>query len=114
MKYIPKVVDYKKMNWEEASKRYDENMEHLEECDKKARDADNIVGRYIQHQFADGYAVYQITRKNKDSVRIQVCTGLGDDWVLPAWGRTCTIDMETALRFLKWRDSMLELFGEAR
>jgi hypothetical protein len=111
MKYVPKLVDWKEMKWEEVSKIYDENREQLEECDKKARDANRMVGRYIQHQFADGYAVYQIIKSYKDTVRIRVCTGLGDDWVLPAWGRECTIDMDTALRFLGWRDSMLELFG---
>jgi hypothetical protein len=111
MKYVPKSVDYKKMGWEETSKIYDENREQLEVCDKQARDANRLVGRYIQHTFADGYAIYQIIKTNKHSVRIRVCTGLGDDWVLPAWGQECTIDMETALQFVGWRDSMRELFS---
>ena len=111
MEYVPKLVDYRKMGWEETSKIYDENRDQLEMCDRKARDANRVVGRYIQHTFADGYAIYQIIKSYKDTVRIRVCTGLGDDWVLPAWGRECTIDTETALIFLEWRDSMRDLFS---
>ncbi len=110
--YVPKPVDYREKDWKKVMKMYDENMERLEACDKKARDAGKIVGRYIQHPYADGHAVYQIVRENKHTVRIRVCTGLGDDWILPAWGEECTIDKATAMQFLSIRDNWVKFFGE--
>jgi len=108
--YMPKPIEYGKgMDHDEISKRMSENQEQLEECDRQARENDQIVGRYITHPFADGQAVYQIIRDNKRSVRIRVCIGLGDDWVLPAWGYEYTLDKEQALQFLGFQDSMREL-----
>jgi len=108
--YMPKLIEYGKgMSHDEISKRMNENQEHLEECDRQARENDQIVGRHIAHPYADGQAIYQIIRDNKRSVRIRVCAGLGDDWVLPAWGAECTIDKEQALQFLDFMDSMREL-----
>lgn len=109
--YVPKPVNYRERDWKKVMKMYDENRERLEACDKKARETNKIVGRYITHPYADGKAVYQIIRENKHSVRIRVCTGLGDDWIIPAWGAECTIDKRLALEFLSHRDYLLKLFG---
>lgn len=109
--YVPKVVEYGTMSWEKISRIQDENREQLERCDRLAKRSKSIIGRYIQHQFADGYAIYQIIRELRGDVYIKVCVGLGDDWVLPAWGRGCWIDKTTAIQFLKQRDMLAELFS---
>jgi len=103
-------IDYTKPV-DEWLKQIDKNWETLMRVDKQARDNGQLLGRYIDHPFADGKAVYVIVQDNKDSVRIQVCTGLGDGWVLPAWGHESIIPRETALKFTQGRDKLNELFG---
>lgn len=100
--------------WDEIEKGYQRNWKKITDADEKAKAEGKLVGRYIQHAFADGYAVYQIVRENKKSVRIRVCKGIGDDWVLPAWGEVCTIPKDTALRFISWEDGLREMFREAK
>lgn len=98
--------------WEEIDRRYKANWKKIREADKEAKKEGRLVGRYIQHAYADGYAIYQIIREYKKTVRIRVCTGIGDDWVLPAWGAESSIPKETAMRFLSWEDTKMELFGK--
>jgi hypothetical protein len=108
--YTPKLIEYEKgMSYNEIIKRMNENRKHLEECDDGAAEAGQMVGRYIGHPYADGEAIYQIIKENKQSVRIRVCAGLGDDWVLPAWGAECTIDKGQALQFLGFKDGLKEM-----
>jgi hypothetical protein len=97
-------------DWEEMKREMDANYEAMEKRDKQAFEKGRMVGRYIQHQFADGYAYYQIVKENKNSVRIDVITGLGDDWVLPAWGRSITISKKQAMGFLAGQDAMRRIF----
>ena len=75
--------------------------------DKRAKERQSMVGRVIMHPYADGQAVYEITRVNKRTVRIRVVTGIGDDWVLPAWGAETLIPFDTAVEFLQRRDFWL-------
>lgn len=111
--YTPKPIEYgKRMGWEAIGKAIDENWAHLEECDRKAQEAGQLVGRYITHAYADGQAVYQIIKESKLSVRILVCGNLGDDWILPAWGEECKITKEQALQFLGFRDGLRRLFAK--
>ena len=59
-----------------------------------------------QEAYADGYAIYQIVRENKNTVRIKVCKDIGDDWVIPYWGEETTIDKSHAERNIGHRDWM--------
>jgi hypothetical protein len=88
---------------------YTKNLQNLESTDTIAKKQGKLVGRYISHPYADGYAYYRITKENKKTVHIEVVTGLGDDWVLPAWGDETTIDKNLALRFIICRDAFSEL-----
>jgi len=99
------------MNWEEMRKRMDANCKKMQDKDVAAKVRGDIVGRYISHPFADGYAYYEIIRENKKTVRIEVVTGIGDDWVLPAWGEATSIKKDDAMDFLARRDMMAEIFG---
>jgi len=93
---------------------YDRNWNNLKEQDKQAKESGVIVGRYIQHQYADGHAIYTIVKENKNSVRIEHCALGGDDWVLPAWGYKATIDKNLALTNLNQRDRLAEIFSRKR
>jgi hypothetical protein len=89
---------------------WDAQFERLNSVDKKAVELGVLVGRYIQHQYADGYAYYQIIKENKKTVRIKV-VDIGDGWVLPAWGPEATIPKDYALQNLRRRDNLKKLFG---
>jgi hypothetical protein len=85
---------------------------HARDQAQKARG--EVVGRYITHPYADGHATYEITKVTARTARIRVVTGLGDDWVLPAWGAETSIPLKDAMRFLDQRDRMAELFGRKK
>ena len=87
-------------------KKIDENWKKIKEQDEKAKQEGVLKGRYIQEAYADGYAIYQIVRENKNTVRIKVCKDIGDDWVIPYWGEETTIDKSHAERNIGHRDWM--------
>jgi len=60
-------------------KKWDEKFKEIEQKDKAAKQNNMLVGRYIRMPVADGYAFYEIVRENKQTVRIEHITGLGDD-----------------------------------
>jgi hypothetical protein len=106
-----KPGNYKNLDFIEAMKK---NWAKLQECDKTAKENGELVGRYIDEPFADGKAIYQIVKENKKTVRIRVCTGLGDDWVIPYWGEEATIDKEYAVKKVAQRDALAELFRKKK
>lgn len=89
----------------------DANVKAMEAQDKEAKKNGTLVGRFVEHGYADGAAYYVIVRENKKSVRIHVVAGIGDDWVLPAWGIEFTLSKEQAIRIVTYRDSINELLG---
>lgn len=93
-------------------KKMELKFQQMQEDDRLAKEKGELLNRYIQHQYADGYAYYKIMKVNKRTVRIQVVTGIGDDWVVPAWGALATIKKEQAEQFLRQRDFMEELFAK--
>ena len=105
MLYTP--IENPNLGWKE---RFDQNWEKLEKCDKEAAAKSELVGRYITEPFADSSAVYQIIKENKKTVRIHVCTGIGDDWVIPYWGKEATVDKEYVLKKIKQREFLENMF----
>ena len=108
--YVAEPVDWTDPDWGKIDGKIDENWRRLKECDRAARAQGTLVGRYITHPFADGQAVYQIIGELHNKVVIRVCTGLGDDWVLPAWGQKCTIKTDQARQFIEQREALERLF----
>ena len=111
MRFIPKEIDYKQ-GWKEANAAMDRNRDLLQKIDQDAKAKGELLWRYIQEQVADGYAIYQIVKVNKKSVRIVHCEGMGDDYFVSYWGGEATIDMDYALTNLGWRDKLDELFSD--
>lgn len=89
--------------------RMNENEKQLNDRDEAAKAKGDLKGRYIREGYADGYAIYEIIRVNKKSVRIRVVTGIGDDWRIPYWGDETTIPLEYALQNIKQRDFWSDL-----
>ena len=107
--YKPEEVDWSKMD--ECMKR---NQEQLDSIDREAKENGQLLHRYIQEPFADGFAVYQIIRVNKKTVRIRHCSGLGDDWMIPYWGEEATIDYHYAAEGVAHRDRIATFFANKR
>ena len=107
--YKPDVID--EGNIDGAFTIWRANFGKLRSCDEQAKNAGVLVGRYISHPFADGRAYYQIVKENRLKVTIKVCTGLGDDWELPAWGEECEINRSLAEEFIEQREGLERIFS---
>jgi len=91
-------------------KQADKNFEALQEQDRQAKEAGILVGRFIQEQFADGYAYYVVTKENKKMVRINAVSGMGDDWRIPYWGEETNIEKSYLLDSISRREDLAKLF----
>jgi hypothetical protein len=91
-------IDWKAEN---LSEQINVNSAILQRESEAARSAGSLLGRIVQHQVADGYAVYQIVKVNKTSVRVRHCTGLGDDYTFRMWGAGCSVPMRDILRLVR-------------
>jgi len=105
-------IHYEPINDDELDimEEWDLNWKQIEVCDNLAAKAGSLVGRYITEPVADGSAVYQIIRENKKTVRIKLCTGIGDDWAVPYWGIETTIDKQYAVDKIRNRERLEEFF----
>jgi hypothetical protein len=110
MLYQPKEVEF---NLEgNCFKTMDSNFKALMKCDTEAQERGTLVGRVLRHQIADGYAWYQVVEERPKTCIIEVCRGLGDDWVLPAWGERASIKKSIVKSFLEWEEKMKKLFSK--
>ena len=107
MLYIPKERVVEPFNIDEYLRIDQENLDLLEKIDKEAREKGEILHRYITEPYADGKAIYQIIKVNKKTVRIKVCLGIGDEWVLPMFGKECLVSKDYVEEVLKRRDFWL-------
>jgi hypothetical protein len=89
----------------------DKNFNAMVAEDKDAKKKKQLVGRYISQPFADGRAYYKIIKENKKTVRMEVVTDIGDDWVLPYWGETPTIDKQFAIDTIEGREALEKIFS---
>lgn len=99
----------KSLGWRD---QFNRNWKQLKECDKRAKEGGFLVGRYIKEPFADGYAIYQVIRENKKTVRIRVCTGIGDDWVIPYLGQETSVDMAYVTQNIAQREALAAIFSK--
>lgn len=106
--YTPKEVGYVAPDYGVSDIKYNEDQ--LEKIDNEAKEKGILIGRYIKEPMADGYAIYQIIKELKTKVKIVLCTGLGDDYVLPCWGEETNIDKDYAITSIKSRDTISALF----
>jgi len=89
---------------------YNKRWEEIEGNDQLARSNGTLVGRYLTFPYADGQAVYKIVKVNKRTVRIEVLTGIGDDWVIPEYGTATTIFRAHAEKNIRARDAINDVF----
>lgn len=104
-------VEIKESEEKDFCKRWDENTKRIDEIDKKAKEEGTLLHRFIYESIADGKAVYQIIKVNKKTVRIRVCEGIGDDWVIPYWGREASIDKAYVEEMIRRQDVLSSMFN---
>lgn len=98
------------MDVEQMLKQHDDNWKKLYEKDQELKAKGELIGRYIQESYADGYAVYTIEKVKGKKVLIAVVTGIGDDWHIPYWGAAAWIDLKYAKENVDRRDRLDKLF----
>jgi len=82
----------------------------IEEIEKVAKRNNTILGRLIRFPFADGYAIYVITKVNKKTVRV-AWIDYGDGWMDRRLGRGGLLDIDYAMKEIKGEDALKELFS---
>ncbi len=110
MRYKPQKIDYD-VPTDEWLQIMKDNQKELDKIDKEAKEKGTLLYRYISEPVADGQAVYQITKVNKNTVKIEVCTGLGDDWQIPYWGQEATIERDYAEQKIQGKDNLAKIFS---
>ena len=98
------------MNTEQILKQHDNNWKKLYKKDQTLKGKGELIGRYIQESYADGYAIYTLEKIKGKKGLIRVVTDIGDDWRIPYWGDKAWIDLEYAKMSIERRDKLDELF----
>lgn len=91
-------------------RKLENNFKVLNDVDAWAKKHNRLVGRYIKEQIADGYAFYIIVKETKNKVKIELCKNLGDDYCVPYFGDSATIDKAYAKKNIELRDKLTEMF----
>ena len=97
--------------WKNAFECFDANCKKLLKLDEKSKKAKQLLGRVLWHPIADGRAAYQVINVTAKKVIIRVCTGIGDDWTIPAWGHQALLDKDFVVDYLKRQDGLNALFS---
>ena len=109
--FRPTPVDWSK-GTDRAIQTLDENWKRLREYDQEAKSRGSLVGRYIREPFADGFAVYEIVRENKTTVRIKRLSDIcADEWSIPYWGEETSIKKEYAIQMVNGRDAWEDMMN---
>ena len=96
--------------FEGLRKKVKEQDRMMNELKELARASNTLLGRTIQFQMADSYALYIITKVNKKTVElswIDYCDG----WVDDRLGYLATIPLEYATQKVTGDDKLAELFS---
>lgn len=94
-------------------KQWKDNFGVVIANDILAKEKKSLIGRYISEPYADGHAYYQIIKATKSTVTIQVITNIGDDWILPYWGKKTTIPRKYAEESIKSREQLNKIFSKS-
>jgi hypothetical protein len=113
MLYVPPITCSEKEycnKWEGAIKA---NQKHLEDIENKAIASGKLLYRFIYEPVADGQAIYQIIRVNKNTVKIRLCQidPLYADYVVNYWGKEATIKKEYAEQQIRSQDALRQIFA---
>lgn len=110
--YKPNPVDFMNKDYNVFISQQEANWNLVVESDKKAKGAKTLEGRYVQLPYADGQAVYIVTRQGERTCTLEVVTGIGDDWVIPYIGKKGSMKTDLVMKNIKGREAMEEIFSK--
>ncbi len=102
--------DKRGMNVMEQIDFHNSIFNELEELAKKH---DTILGRTIRFQMADSYAVYLITKVNKNTVKVH-WIDYADGWMDHRLKEQGLLDMEYVLSDIKAQDMLNKFFNKLK
>lgn len=90
------------------------NEKHIEEIEKQAIANGGLLHRFLYEAVADGKAIYQITKVNKTTVRVKLCSidGLYDDYIVPQWGKEATVPISYVEHSIRCQDAWREAISK--
>lgn len=92
----------------------DENYDNLIKIDEEAKKSGNLLYRVLFEPYADGNAAYQVIKVNKKTVKVRVCKGFGDEWVIPSFGEECLLQKDYVENVILGRDKFLEMINQRK
>ena len=95
-------------------KAWDKKWAELIKSDRAAKKAGVLVGRFYSEPVADGKAIYLITKENKTRCKLELVTGLGDDWSIRRFGDKAWAGRNEVVDNIRWRDGMNAIFGKKK
>ncbi len=91
--------------------QFDRQLALLNADDAAAKANHKIVGRYLTHSVADGYAYYKVIRVTKTTAILQ-WQDIGDGYVVAGWGKKPSVKLATVLGFVQQRDRQAAFFAK--
>ena len=92
----------------------DDNFQKLRGIDQRAKEAGQLLGRYVDEPVGDGKAIYQVVDVKAKTVKLKLCTGMGDDYRVGYWGVNPTVKLAYVQQSIKARDMFAEIFAKKR
>ena len=112
MLYVPRTCteDQYLSRWQVITQA---NEKRLNQIERKAIKNGGLLYRFIYEGVADGQAIYQIIRVNKNTVRIRLCSldPCYAEYVVPYWGKETTISKKYAWKQINNQNSINKLFN---
>jgi hypothetical protein len=105
-------ADYTK-GFDALGEKMDKQELLMEELEELAKAQKTILGRTIRFPHADSYALYIITKINKNKVQLDWINWC-DAWVDDRCGYRSDIDLAYATSNVRGQDAMNELFGNSK
>ena len=115
MLYSPVKVCSEDKYFEQYQDVVDANMKHIKQIEKEAKSKNTILHRFLYESVADGQAIYQIVKENKQTVQVAICSIDGlyyNDYMVPQWGEKATIPKEYAEHGIRCQDAWEEAMNK--
>lgn len=98
-----KQVDWNKDYNKTINDNYRLLNEIIEDCVKR----DSIEGMILSFSVGDGDAYYQVVKENKNTVQVELCENLGDDYRLDTIGVKGSLKKNIALAQLNFKKQLV-------
>jgi hypothetical protein len=90
--------------------KIENNLNQINTIDEMAKQKGDILGRFVITPVGNGKAYYQIIGVSRYTVKIKLVDNIGDDYMIPSWGKETVIDKEFAISNIKHRNKQKRFF----